>query len=145
MSNFTGGVQVYNDDLRYCERERGGLEHPPHTYAYAFLDETIQWRAGRYACHGLTADESGHPFPDRPKRESAIDLLIQALGDRPVRFWMCAKPGHGTSLGGPGRETVRWIDGVGHCTTPGCGRTSLDPQPELDDRFSDAGEPEVKG
>ena len=64
---------------------------------------------------------------------SAFKALLELIGDQPVRFWMCAKDGHGSSRGGPWRETVRWIDGIAYCTTPGCGRTSLDPQPELDE------------
>lgn len=126
-------AQVYNDDLRYCDQSRAGLAHPGHRYAYEFIDETIQLRSGSYWCDGLTPAEAGRPWPDRPRTKSALSKLLELIGDRPVLFWMCLKDGHDVPLGGQPRETVRWIDNVAHCMTPGCGRTSLDPQPELNE------------
>jgi hypothetical protein len=48
----------------------------------------------------------------------------EALKDVKVVFWVCPD-GHSehTHRDAP-RETVRWIDGVAHCMTPGCRRTS---------------------
>ena len=43
--------------------------------------------------------------------------------DVKVQFWICPD---GHSEVGPPRETVRWIDGVAHCMTPGCTRTSAE-------------------
>jgi hypothetical protein len=48
-----------------------------------------------------------------------------ALGNARVRFWMCPVPEH-DGRGEPIRQTVEWRDGVAHCLTPGCDRTSLD-------------------
>ncbi len=132
MSTGTpGSVQVYNDDLRYCDQDRAGLQHRGHRYSYEFVDEKIERCKGSYWCEGLSPAEAGRPWPDRPVTKS-MQRLLDLLGDQSVRFWMCARDGHGSSFGGPPRETVRWINGVAHCTTPDCGRTSRDPQQELD-------------
>lgn len=53
--------------------------------------------------------------------------LLELLGDVRVRFWACLIPGHDKNGGYP---TVRWAGGVARCLTPGCIRTSNDPQPE---------------
>ncbi len=140
-SETLAGIQFYRDDLRYCDQTRSGLPHPRHRYHYDFIDEHIERCAGSYWCDGLTTAESGRPWPERPPTRSALSELFELIGDRPIMFWMCAKDGRGSSLGGPPRETVRWIDGVARCMTPGCGRTSLDPQPECDDSATNQARP----
>lgn len=45
-----------------------------------------------------------------------------------VVFWICPDGHSEHSYKDPPRETVRWIDGVAHCMTPGCTRTSAEEQ-----------------
>ena len=47
--------------------------------------------------------------------------LWDLFADVRVRFWVCPVPGHKDRAGLP---TVRWVDDVAYCLTPGCGRCS---------------------
>lgn len=48
----------------------------------------------------------------------------ELFGNVPVRFWVCPIDEHRERRG---VVTVRWKDGVAHCTAPGCQRTSAAP------------------
>lgn len=54
------------------------------------------------------------------------DELMAAIGDAPIRFWMCPVRPHGDRTGDSGWPvvTVEWRGGIARCTAPGCGRTS---------------------
>ena len=57
-----------------------------------------------------------------PQTESAARTdWIKALAHLPVRMWMCPIEEHAERRG---VVTVEWIDGVAHCTAPGCSLTS---------------------
>lgn len=56
--------------------------------------------------------------------------LLRELGNVPVMFWTCPVRGHSDSDRHNPRQTVEWRDGVAHCLTPGCGRTSDNPIPD---------------
>lgn len=51
--------------------------------------------------------------------------LREEMGKMRVVFWVCPVDGHSDSKT-PIMTTVEWIDGIAHCMTPGCGRTSAD-------------------
>lgn len=56
------------------------------------------------------------------------DEILEALGKAKVAFWTCLVRHHGERRGPQGQiiQTVKWIDGVAHCTAPGCELTSAE-------------------
>jgi hypothetical protein len=53
----------------------------------------------------------------------------EGLNNVKVVFWICPDGHSERSYKDPPRETVRWIDGIAHCMTPGCTRTSAPVEP----------------
>jgi hypothetical protein len=51
-----------------------------------------------------------------------------------VVFWVCPDGHSEHSYKDQPRETVRWFDGVAHCMTPGCLRTSIGPRVRVYDQ-----------
>jgi hypothetical protein len=60
--------------------------------------------------------------------EKLIDDLGAEVGNRPIRFWRCSRPGHteGTWRGPENRyaPTVEWVGKVAYCQAPGCTENS---------------------
>ncbi len=76
----------------------------------------------------LARQRRAEPEPVRASAEiDDLDRMLGSIDDEiaagrvRVRFWRCPVDKH---RGGELREEVRWIDGVAHCTWPGCTRTS---------------------
>lgn len=55
----------------------------------------------------------------------ARDDWLEEFKGLKVQFWVCPDGHSVTDHREPPRETVRWINGVATCTTPGCMRTSV--------------------
>lgn len=110
---------------------RLGAQHLPHTYSYNYIDSSNQSHAGSYSCNGLTRDDAGKPWPERPRQVSALAQLLALVGQSTVVFWACPD-GHFDTVAHPHRRntvTVEWVDGIALCTQPGCGKTSTDTKP----------------
>ena len=57
-----------------------------------------------------------------PSRDRGRPAWLDALADVPIRAWACPLPEHAERRD---EVTVLWVDGVAHCTAPGCLLTSV--------------------
>lgn len=87
--------------------------------------ENPDWRGSADLVHRRqhTTPWEQHPV-DRHRED--YDAILDALGDVPIRFWVCPIPGHSDRKGPDGRPvlTVEWRGDVAYCTADDCGRNS---------------------
>lgn len=72
----------YRDDVHVCLATRFGRVHGPHLYSYIHPEGN---GVGFYNCEGVVEEESGHPYPVRPRPRMGI--LSQDLVDDLVSWW----------------------------------------------------------
>lgn len=72
----------YRDDVHVCLYTRFGRMHDPHLYSYIHPEGN---GVGFYNCEGLLEEESGNPYPVRPRPRTGI--LADDLVDDLVSWW----------------------------------------------------------